>query len=119
MLVEAGLAARCTRIHLETPPGRAVPGSRGTWRYDMISREIELGLSARPKRGARRTFSFEGPTMKQLSILQSLLLRVDCVGSLARSDEAIAELQQLLADQRAVLDRQARIIEEQGRTLKH
>ena len=33
------------------------------------------------------------------------------------TDAAIAELRQLLADQRAVLDRQARIIEEQGRTL--
>ena len=33
------------------------------------------------------------------------------------TDAAIAELRQLLADQRAALDRQARIIEEQGRTL--
>ena len=33
------------------------------------------------------------------------------------TDAAIAELRQLLADQRAMLDRQARIIEEQGRTL--
>jgi len=33
------------------------------------------------------------------------------------TDAAIVELRQLLADQRAALDRQARIIEEQGRTL--
>ena len=33
------------------------------------------------------------------------------------TDAAIAELRQLLAEQRAALDRQARIIEEQGRTL--
>ena len=33
------------------------------------------------------------------------------------TDAAIAELRQLLADQRAALDRQAQIIEEQGRTL--
>ncbi len=33
------------------------------------------------------------------------------------TDAAIAELRQLLADQRAALDRQARTIEEQGRTL--
>jgi hypothetical protein len=37
--------------------------------------------------------------------------------STTSTDAAIAELRQLLADQRAVLDRQARIIEEQGRTL--
>jgi hypothetical protein len=34
------------------------------------------------------------------------------------TDAAIAELRQLLADQRAALDRQAHIIEEQGRTLE-
>ena len=34
------------------------------------------------------------------------------------TDTAIAELRGLLADQRAALDRQARIIEEQGRTLR-
>ena len=33
------------------------------------------------------------------------------------TDAAIAELRQLLADQRAALDRQARLIEDQGRTL--
>src|SRR4051812_11111996 len=33
------------------------------------------------------------------------------------TDAAITELRQLMADQRAALDRQARIIEEQGRTL--
>ena len=33
------------------------------------------------------------------------------------TDAAIAELRQLMAEQRAALDRQARVIEEQGRTL--
>ena len=37
--------------------------------------------------------------------------------STAGADAAIAELRQLLADQRAALDRQARLIEEQGQAL--
>jgi hypothetical protein len=47
------------------------------------------------------------------------LLAVPCstLAQTTSTDAAIVELRQLLADQRAALDRQARIIEEQGRTL--
>ena len=61
------------------------------------------------------------PDRFRLGILAAVaLLAVPC-STLAQTttstDAAIAELRQLLADQRAALDRQARTIEEQGRTL--
>ena len=62
------------------------------------------------------------PDFFRLGILAAVtLLALPC--SNARTNErlgydaAIAELRQLLADQGAALDRQARVIEEQGRTL--
>ena len=59
------------------------------------------------------------PDFFRLGILAAVaLLAVPC-STLAQTttstDAAIAELRQLLADQRAALDRQARTIEEQGR----
>ena len=61
------------------------------------------------------------PDRFRLGILASVaLLTVPCstrAQTTSRTDSAIAELRQLLADQRDALDRQARIIEEQGRTL--
>ena len=61
------------------------------------------------------------PDCFRLGILAAVtLLAVPCstlAQTTTRPDAAIAELRQLLADQRAALDRQARTIEEQGRTL--
>ena len=61
------------------------------------------------------------PDHIRLGILAVVALFVFPCSTLAQTttstDAAIAELRQLLADQRAALDRQARIIEEQGRTL--
>ena len=61
------------------------------------------------------------PDFFRLGILAAVALLVVPYSTLAQTttstDAAIAELRQLLADQRAALDRQARIIEEQGRTL--
>jgi hypothetical protein len=57
----------------------------------------------------------------RLGILAVVALLAPPCSALAQTttntDAAIAELRQLLADQRAMLDRQARIIDEQGRTL--
>ena len=57
----------------------------------------------------------------RLAILVVVALFVPPCSALAQTttstDSAIAELRQLLADQRAALDRQARTIEEQGRAL--
>ena len=55
----------------------------------------------------------------RLGILAVVALLVAPCSALAQTttDAAIAELRQQLADQRAALDRQARIIEEQGRVL--
>ncbi len=57
----------------------------------------------------------------RLGTLAAMALLVSPYFALAQTtsttDSAITELRQLLADQRAALDRQARIIEEQGRTL--
>ena len=61
------------------------------------------------------------PDHLRLGILAVVTLFVCPCAALAQAttstDAAIAELRQLLAEQRAALDRQARIIEEQGRTL--
>ena len=61
------------------------------------------------------------PDRIRLGVLAVVALFVFPCSTLAQTttstDAAIAELRQLLADQRAALDRQARIIEEQGRTL--
>ena len=60
------------------------------------------------------------PDRVRLGILVALALLAVPPSALAQSpsnDAAIAELRQLLADQRAALDRQTRVIEEQGRTL--
>ena len=61
------------------------------------------------------------PDHVRLGILAAVTLFAFPCSTLAQTttstDAAIAELRQLLADQRAALDRQARIIEEQGRTL--
>jgi glycerate-2-kinase len=57
----------------------------------------------------------------RLAIPAVVALLVTPLSALAQSptstDAAIAELRQMMADQRAALDRQARIIEEQGRAL--
>ena len=57
----------------------------------------------------------------RLGILAAVALLVAPCSALAQAttstDAAIAELRQQLADQRAALDRQARIIEDQGQTL--
>jgi hypothetical protein len=57
----------------------------------------------------------------RLGMLAVMALLVPPCAALAQTttstDAAIVELRQLLADQRAALDRQARIIEEQGRAL--
>ncbi len=56
----------------------------------------------------------------RLGILVVALLVAPCSAlaqTATNTDAAIAELRQLLAEQRAALDHQARIIEEQGRTL--
>ena len=61
------------------------------------------------------------PDYIRLGVLAAAILFVFPCSTLAQTttstDAAIAELRQLLADQRAALDRQARIIEEQGRRL--
>ena len=61
------------------------------------------------------------PDHVRLGVLAVVALLAFPCSTLAQTttstDAAIAELRQLLADQRAALDRQARIIEEQGRTL--
>src|SRR5688572_7303645 len=61
------------------------------------------------------------PDHVRLCVLAAATLIVFPCGTFAQTttstDWAIAELRQLLADQSAALDRQARIIEEQGRTL--
>ena len=57
----------------------------------------------------------------RLGMLAVVALVVPPCSALAQTissyDAAIAELRQLMADQRAAIDRQARIIEEQGRQL--
>ena len=61
------------------------------------------------------------PDRIRLGILAVVTLFVCPCATLAQgttsTDAAIAELRQLIVDQRAALDRQARLIEEQGRTL--
>ena len=61
------------------------------------------------------------PHHLRLSVLAAAALIAFPCSTLAQgttsTDSAIAELRQLLTDQRTALDRQARIIEEQGRTL--
>ncbi len=61
------------------------------------------------------------PDHVRLSALAAAVLIVSPCSVFAQTttstDSAIAELRQLLIDQRAAIDRQARIIEEQGRTL--
>ena len=61
------------------------------------------------------------PAHVRLGVLAAVTLLALPCSALAQTttnaDAAIAELRQLLADQRAALDRQARLIEEQGRTL--
>jgi hypothetical protein len=60
------------------------------------------------------------PDRFRIAILASVaLLSVPCStrAQTTSTDAAIMELRRLLADQRAALDRQARVIEEQGRTL--
>ena len=52
-----------------------------------------------------------------LAVVGAIVFPCSTLAQTASTDAAIAELRQLLADQRAALDRQARIIEEQGRTL--
>ncbi len=61
------------------------------------------------------------PVSTRLGLLAVILLCAGPRPTLAQpatsTEAAIAELRQLLAEQRAALDRQARIIEEQGRSL--
>ena len=61
------------------------------------------------------------PDHVPLGVLAAAILFVFPCSTVAqtttRTDAAIAELRQLMAEQRAALDRQARVIEEQGRTL--
>ena len=53
-----------------------------------------------------------------LAVVALLTIPCSALAQTTATDAAIVELRQLLADQRAALDRQARIIEEQGRRLE-